>query len=108
MAHGNLIRYPGVCRAIEVDVGSWGYMEIDHCSLTEVRINANGWMKLLCLNNSRHIPAHLVTSRIHGGLADTLWQAARQARDDDDPKMAKKLGQDALNYYFSLDHEINR
>lgn len=105
VAHGNLIRYL-VCRVLEVDVSSWGYMDVDHCSLTEIRINDNGWMKLVRLNDTGHIPAHLVTSNLNGGLADTLWHAARQARDNNDPEMAHLLGQDALGYYFSLNHEL--
>ncbi len=105
VAHGNLIRYL-LCRVLEVDVGSWGYMEIDHCSISEVRITSKGWMKLMRMNDTCHLPAHLVTSTRHGGLADTLWQAARQARDNDDLDLARKLGRDALGFYFSLDHEI--
>lgn len=105
VAHGNLIRYL-VCRVLEVDIGSWGYMDVDHCSLTEIRISANGWTKLVSLNDTSHIPAHLVTSNQNGGLADTLWQAAQLARDNNDLEMARNLGQDALGHYFSLNHEL--
>jgi serine/threonine-protein phosphatase PGAM5 len=102
VAHGNLIRY-FVCRALDVDVRSWGYMDIDHCSLTVIRISSNGWTQLVRLNDTCHLPDGLVGSKPEGGLADTLRSSAMEALEQGDVENARHLGQDALGFYINLD-----
>jgi serine/threonine-protein phosphatase PGAM5 len=102
VAHGNLIRY-FVCRALEVDVRSWGYMDLDHCSLTVIRINSNGWTQLVRLNDTCHLPDELVGSKPEGGLGDTLRSFAVEALEQGDFEKARHLGQDALGFYINLD-----
>lgn len=58
--HGNVIRY-FVTRVLGVDTMSWLRMSIGNCSLTIVRVNADGTMKLLAYGDVGHIPPNLQT-----------------------------------------------
>jgi serine/threonine-protein phosphatase PGAM5 len=58
--HGNVIRY-FVTRVLGVDPLSWLGMSIGNCSLTVVRVNPDGTMKLLLFGDVGHIPPNLQT-----------------------------------------------
>jgi serine/threonine-protein phosphatase PGAM5 len=60
VCHGNVIRY-FVTRVLGVDPLSWLRMSIGNCSLTIVRINSDGTMKLLSFGDVGHIPPNLQT-----------------------------------------------
>jgi serine/threonine-protein phosphatase PGAM5 len=60
VCHGNVIRY-FVTRVLGVDPLSWLGMSIGNCSLTVVRVNSNGTMKLLSFGDVGHIPPNLQT-----------------------------------------------
>jgi len=101
VAHGNLIRF-FVCRVLDVDVKSWGYMDIDHCSISVVRINHNGWTQLVRLNDTAHLPDALVGSLPDGGLADKLWLTASDALKKGEIDNDRYLGRDALGIYYNM------
>ena len=58
VCHGNVIRY-FVTRALEVDPEAWLGMSLANCSLTVIRINADGTKKLLAIGDVGHIPPNL-------------------------------------------------
>ncbi len=60
VCHGNVIRY-FITKVLKVDSMSWLQMSIANCSLTIVRINDDGSMKLLCYGDIGHIPANMQT-----------------------------------------------
>ncbi len=60
VCHGNVIRY-FVTRVLDVDPLSWLGMSIGNCSLTVVRVNSDGTMKLLLFGDVGHIPPNLQT-----------------------------------------------
>ena len=76
--HGNVIRY-FITRVLGVDTMSWLRMSIGNCSLTIVRINADGTMKLLAFGDVGHIPPNLQT-----GL-DSEERLLAVQRDGSDP-----------------------
>jgi serine/threonine-protein phosphatase PGAM5 len=60
IAHGNLIRF-FACRALEVEPITWVKLGSTHCSITEVAIEANGYMRLRSFNETHHLPRKLRT-----------------------------------------------
>jgi serine/threonine-protein phosphatase PGAM5 len=60
VCHGNVIRY-FVTRILGVDTLSWLVMSVGNCSLTVVRINPDGTMKLLSVGDVGHLPPNLQT-----------------------------------------------
>jgi serine/threonine-protein phosphatase PGAM5 len=60
VCHGNVIRY-FVTRVLGVDPLSWLGMSIGNCSLTVVRVNPDGTMKLLSFGDVGHLPPNLQT-----------------------------------------------
>jgi serine/threonine-protein phosphatase PGAM5 len=60
VCHGNVIRY-FVTKVLGVDSLSWLRMSIGNCSLTIVRVNPNGSMKLLSFGDIGHLPPNLQT-----------------------------------------------
>jgi serine/threonine-protein phosphatase PGAM5 len=60
VCHGNVIRY-FVTRVLEVDPEAWLGMSIGNCSLTVVRVSANGTMMLMSYNDMGHMPPNLQT-----------------------------------------------
>ena len=61
VCHGNVIRY-FVTRVLQVDHQAWLGMSIGNCSLTIVRIAADGAMTLVAFNDLGHSPPNLQTS----------------------------------------------
>ena len=60
VCHGNVIRY-FVTKVLGVDTMSWLRMAIGNCSLTVIRINADGTMKLLSFSDVGHLPPNMQT-----------------------------------------------
>jgi serine/threonine-protein phosphatase PGAM5 len=60
VCHGNVIRY-FVTKVLNVDTMSWLQMSIGNCSLTIVKIKADGSMKLVSFNDLGHIPSNMQT-----------------------------------------------
>ncbi len=60
VCHGNVIRY-FTTRVLGVDPEAWLGMSIGNCSLTIVRIAANGTMMLMSYNDMGHMPPNLQT-----------------------------------------------
>lgn len=60
VCHGNVIRYL-VTKALKADPLSWLQMSISNCSLTIIRVNPDGTMKLDAFADYGHIPENLRT-----------------------------------------------
>jgi serine/threonine-protein phosphatase PGAM5 len=60
VCHGNVIRYL-VTRALGVDSTAWLSMSVGHASVTTIRIDADGRIKVLGVGDTGHIPANLTT-----------------------------------------------
>ena len=60
VCHGNVIRY-FVTKVLNVETMSWLQMTIGNCSLTVVKINPDGTMKLISFNDMGYIPPNLQT-----------------------------------------------
>ena len=60
VCHGNVIRY-FVTKVLNVDTMSWLQMSITNCSLTIIRINSDGKMKLDTFSDYGHIPENMRT-----------------------------------------------
>ena len=60
VAHGNVIRYL-VMKALKVDSRAWLGMTVAHASLTVIRVQADGSMKVLAVGDSGHIPSPLLS-----------------------------------------------
>ncbi|MEZ5485445.1 MAG: histidine phosphatase family protein [Lysobacteraceae bacterium] len=61
VCHGNVIRYL-VTRAMDVDSMSWLTLSVGHASVTTIRVNPDGSLKLLGIGDTGHIPANLSTA----------------------------------------------
>lgn len=75
VCHGNVIRYL-TTKAIGVDSGAWLDLSVGHTSLTTIRIEADGSMRLVGSGDIGHIPANLQT----GALGDPERKLAVPAR----------------------------
>lgn len=60
VCHGNVIRSL-VVRALGVDPDSWLAMSAGHASITKVRIEADGRLKVVALGDVGHLPPNLLT-----------------------------------------------
>lgn len=60
VAHGNVTRYL-VTRALGVDPQAWLVMSIGHASITRIRIEANGAIRVLAVGDVGHLPPDLQT-----------------------------------------------
>jgi serine/threonine-protein phosphatase PGAM5 len=58
ICHANVIRW-FVTRALGVDPHAWLGMSLSNCSITVIRINADGTMKILKVGDAGHIPPNL-------------------------------------------------
>ena len=65
VCHGNVIRYL-VTRALGVDSKAWLEMSIGHASVTVIRVEANGGVRVLSVGDVGHLPFNLQT----GSVAD--------------------------------------
>lgn len=69
VCHGNVIRY-FVTKVLGVDTNAWLRMSIGNCSLTVVKIKADGSMKLLTYGDVGHLPPNLQTRTVPGKPKD--------------------------------------
>ncbi|WP_257386042.1 histidine phosphatase family protein [Tahibacter caeni] len=60
VCHGNVIRYL-VTRALGVDTAAWLEMSVGHASLTRIRVEPDGRIKVIAVGDVGHIPANLRT-----------------------------------------------
>jgi serine/threonine-protein phosphatase PGAM5 len=60
VCHGNVIRY-FVTKILNVNTMSWLQMSITNCSLTIIRVRADGTMKLDAFSDYGHIPENMRT-----------------------------------------------
>lgn len=60
VCHGNVTRYL-VTRALGVDTEAWLEMSFGHVSMTTIRIEADGSMKLIAAGDVGHVPPNLRT-----------------------------------------------
>jgi serine/threonine-protein phosphatase PGAM5 len=60
VCHGNVIRY-FVTKVLRVDTMSWLQMSISNCSVTIIRIRADGTMRLDAFGDYGHIPENMRT-----------------------------------------------
>ncbi len=63
VCHGNLIRY-FVTVVLKADAASWVRMDICNCGITQVLIQPEGDMAVLCHNDWSHLPKDLRTSTL--------------------------------------------
>jgi len=75
VCHGNVIRYL-VSKTLGLDPKSWLAMSFGHTSLSTIRIDADGSMRLLGAGDLGHIPPNLRT----GALGDPERELAMPAR----------------------------
>jgi len=60
VCHGNVIRYL-VTRALGVDTDAWLAMSVGHASITKIRIEANGSIKVISVGDVGHLPPNMLT-----------------------------------------------
>lgn len=60
VCHGNVTRYL-VTRALNVDPMAWLEMSVGHASITTIRIEADGSMRVIAVGDVGHIPPNLRT-----------------------------------------------
>jgi serine/threonine-protein phosphatase PGAM5 len=60
VAHGNVTRYL-ITRALGVDPEAWLGMSVGHASITKIRIEANGTIRLIAVGDVGHLPPNLQT-----------------------------------------------
>ncbi len=60
VCHGNVIRYL-VTRALGVDTAAWLEMSVGHASITKIRIEANGSIKVIAVGDVGHLPPNMLT-----------------------------------------------
>jgi serine/threonine-protein phosphatase PGAM5 len=60
VCHGNVIRYL-VTRALGVDTAAWPAMSVGHASITRIRIEANGSIKVISVGDVGHLPPNMLT-----------------------------------------------
>jgi len=61
LCHGNLIRY-FVTLVLKAEPDSWVRMDLCNCGVTQILIQPDGEMALLCHNDWSHLPKELRTS----------------------------------------------
>lgn len=60
VCHGNVIRYL-VTRALGVDSKAWLAMSVGHASITRIRIEANGSIRVIAVGDVGHLPQNMLT-----------------------------------------------
>ncbi|MEO8461342.1 MAG: histidine phosphatase family protein [Dokdonella sp.] len=60
VCHGNVIRYL-VTRALDVDPIAWLGMSVGHASITKIRVEADGHIKVIAVGDVGHLPPNMQT-----------------------------------------------
>lgn len=63
VGHGNVIRY-FVCRALQFPPEAWLRINVNHASITWLKIQPSGNVTIKCLGDSGFMPAQYLTNRI--------------------------------------------
>lgn len=63
VCHGNVTRWL-VTKALAVDLESWLVLSIGHASVTVLRVDAEGGVRVLSVGDVGHLPANLQTGRL--------------------------------------------
>ena len=63
VCHGNIIRF-FLTLILKAEQGSWVRMDICNCGVTQVIVQAEGDMAIMCHNDWAHIPKELRTSTL--------------------------------------------
>jgi len=58
ISHGNLIRY-FACRVLGMEPESWSRLGTSHCGITRLRIAPQHNVRIMCYNETGHLPARL-------------------------------------------------
>ncbi len=66
VCHGNVIRYL-TTRALGVDTAAWLEMSVSHASITTMRIEADGRIKVIAIGDVGHIPPNMRTGATGDG-----------------------------------------
>ncbi|MEO6227882.1 MAG: histidine phosphatase family protein, partial [Thermomonas sp.] len=66
VCHGNVIRYL-TTRALGVDTEAWLEMSVGHASITTIRIEADGRIKVIAVGDVGHIPPNMRTGATGDG-----------------------------------------
>ena len=75
VCHGNVIRYM-VVRVLGVDGAAWLGMSVGHASMTTIRVDADGTMRVIAVGDVGHVPPTMRT----GALGDPERTLALPAR----------------------------
>jgi serine/threonine-protein phosphatase PGAM5 len=76
VCHGNVIRYL-VTRALDVDPAAWLGMSVGHASMTTIRVEPDGKLRVIAVGDVGHVPPTLRT----GALGDPERSLAREKGD---------------------------
>ncbi len=55
VCHANLIRSI-VCRAVQAPLDTWMYIDVFHCGISVIAVDASGQVKLVSHNDTGHLP----------------------------------------------------
>ena len=67
VCHGNVIRYL-TTRALGVDTAAWLELSVSHASITTIRIEADGRIKVIAVGDVGHIPPNMRTGATGDGM----------------------------------------
>ena len=74
VCHGNVIRYL-VTRSLGVDSKAWLEMSVGHASITKIRVEADGRLKVIAVGDVGHLPPNLLTGASGDGERDLAVSA---------------------------------
>jgi serine/threonine-protein phosphatase PGAM5 len=60
VTHGNLIRY-FACRVLGIDPASWSRLGTSHCGITQLCVASANDVRMVCYNETGHLPAPMRT-----------------------------------------------
>ena len=60
VSHGNLIRY-FACRVLGIDPASWSRLGTSHCGITQLCVVSANDVRMVCYNETGHLPTRLRT-----------------------------------------------
>ena len=60
ITHGNLIRY-FACRVLGIEPESWSRLGFSHCGITKLSITKQNNVRMICYNETGHLPDRLRT-----------------------------------------------
>lgn len=76
VCHGNVIRYL-ITKALHVDPKAWLELSVGHTSLTTIRVEADGSMRVIAAGDVGHLPPNLLTGALGDAERKLVVPAAR-------------------------------